>query len=157
MGTWDTLKESFDSGKSVRLFIIILVISIIVAAVVHQCGNPAKQCWYRSDNVNPLHEWRGKDYFALDLRDGDSSEDQEEFRCTAQKCIVTLWNLMHMIMWVIIGFVAPKLIGPFILLGIVWELFEYISMDCHCVMDVGWNIVGLAIGVGLRQALFPVC
>jgi hypothetical protein len=66
--------------------------------------------------------------------------------------LVSMWNLIHFFGWMIAGYICPKLFLIFLFVGIWWEFFEtFKDVDCHDYSDVLYNIVGLTIGIKLRD------
>ena len=65
-----------------------------------------------------------------------------------RKCAVTIWELSHLFLHVIIGYFYGMSYS--IGIGVSWEIFEYFSCDCHSVYDFAHNITGGMIGTYLR-------
>ncbi|CAH6418941.1 Hypothetical protein POVN_LOCUS667 [uncultured virus] len=158
-----TFQYQFNTGASIFLVILVLLIALVLGHFIHQGEDPGSRCLYRFEGRDEEHTlwplyvktWRGSDYYANVHREGDSEDRIEELRKVAKSCLVTIWGFLHFIMYAILGFLCPFFFWPFFLMGLMWELAETF-FDCHCALDLGWNLAGLVTGVALRQYFFPV-
>ena len=62
------------------------------------------------------------------------------------------WAFIHALQHFFIAFVCPKLVYMSFIYGIVWEVFEA-TMNCHCVLDIFWNMCGCILGILCRSLL----
>lgn len=79
-----------------------------------------------------------------------SDEENAEF---VKNCITTTWHVIHFVGHIVIAFVAPMFWPEILMLSTAFEFYEYFTCKCHDVTDIGYNTVGVAIGLGLRRLL----
>lgn len=96
-----------------------------------------EQCWIQSIvTVRPL---RGQNYMLT------GAESSREF------CLVTTWSIAHFLMYTLIGFIFPRYFWQSFAIGVAFEGLEWMTLDCHDVLDIVWNSCGFAFGAWLRQ------
>lgn len=95
------------------------------------------QCWMHSAaNVRPL---RGQNYLLT------GRKSAKEF------CLVTTWSVAHFLMYALIGYIFPRYFWQSFAVGVAFEGLEWITLDCHDVLDIAWNSCGFVFGAWLRQ------
>lgn len=66
--------------------------------------------------------------------------------------VMTGWSCLHVLLYAVLGFAAPKHWPTFLLVSGLWELFEFHgSNDYHDLLDIGWNSAGMLLGMTLRK------
>lgn len=70
-------------------------------------------------------------------------------------CLMTEWSLSHLIMYIIFGFMVPSQWLLLILIGVLWEGYEYL-LNISDGLDIFYNIVGLVIGMTLRYGVYDM-
>ena len=65
-------------------------------------------------------------------------------------CVLTLWEVVHFIFYLILGFLAPDLFYPAMIVGISWEIMES-KLECHNLGDILFNLSGFWVGSSLRK------
>ena len=72
--------------------------------------------------------------------------------------LITGWNISHLFLYIIGGFLCPKLTVLWLIMGVWWEFLEtFKEVDCHDYSDMFYNIAGLYIGVFLHHRYFTSC
>lgn len=66
----------------------------------------------------------------------------------AYSCLFTVWELSHIIFHIFIGYYLDLRYS--LLVGIPFEIFEYIQYDCENYMDITYNTIGAVIGGCIR-------
>lgn len=89
-----------------------------------------------------LLRFRGKDYF---LTFGEGSEKR------IKSCMLSLWGILHILLFAIIGYFIPNILWEVILVSILYELAEYTLYNCHDALDILLNVFGYLIGVYLQR------
>ena len=92
----------------------------------------------KDDICKNLMKQRGKKYFI-------GVTDEEDVK-NMSNCFITFWGFTHLIFYVIVGIFLPNLVIETIIIGVLFEVFEYIKFDCHDPLDVILNITGFFIG-----------
>lgn len=106
-----------------------------------------RQCYFECHL--PLCEWltqfRGRRYF---LTNGD-----EEERERVKYCMLSLWGVLHFVLFVLIGFFVPNIGWEVLGASLVYEGGEYLLYRCHDLLDVGINMAGYLVGSALSRQL----
>ena len=69
--------------------------------------------------------------------------------------LITGWNISHLLLYMIVGFLCPKLTILWLFIGILWEFLEtFKEVDCYDYTDMFYNITGLYIGIFLHHKYF---
>lgn len=87
--------------------------------------------------------FRGNSYIIEDER---KSKDMKN-------CLLTSWNIYHILMYFLLGYVYPNLYYKLIAMGVAFEIYEYIAYDCADFMDLPSNIIGLSAGTALSKLI----
>ena len=90
-----------------------------------------------------LLKLRGDDYF---LTFGDSTT-----KTRVKTCLVSLWNVLHFVLFFILGRVVPNVFWEVVVVSIIYEYAEYKLYNCHDAMDILWNISGYLAGVFIGE------
>ena len=70
-------------------------------------------------------------------------------------CLVTSWNISHVLMYMIMGYLFPNILLEIVFIGIMFEILET-TWDCYDMMDLVWNTSGYMIGALARNYLNPI-
>jgi len=89
-----------------------------------------------------LLKLRGDDYFLT------FAEGQEK---RIKSCMLSLWGVLHFILFAIIGFFIPNVFWEVVIVSILYELAEYLLYNCHDALDILLNIAGYLTGVYLQR------
>ncbi len=89
-----------------------------------------------------LLKFRGDNYFLT------FAEGQEK---RINKCMLSLWGVLHVILFAIIGYFVPNVFWEIVIISILYELAEYLLYNCHDALDILLNVAGYLIGVYLQQ------
>jgi len=61
-------------------------------------------------------------------------------------CILSLWGVLHFILFAIIGYFVPNKLPLILLISVVYEGAEYLVANCHDLLDVVLNVSGYLVG-----------
>jgi hypothetical protein len=105
------------------------------------------QCYWSCDHpiCRLATSMRGEGYFLTP--EGTTSPKK------VRSCMLSLWGVLHFILFFLIGFVAPSIFPAIVLVSLVYEFAEYTLYNCHDAMDVVLNIMGYLFGMTLRRFL----
>lgn len=85
---------------------------------------------------------------------GDSYILENEEKSNAMKnCLLTSWNVYHILMYLLLGYLYPNLYYKLIAMGVGFEIYEYITYDCADLMDIPSNIIGVSMGARLSKLI----
>jgi len=114
--------------------------------------------------VSKLTSMRGKNDFTVNSveKNLEKNLDIKEFSENNNKnnidnhkyCLLTLWALTHVFLYMLIGFFCPDLFIPSFIIGVLYEIIEKYSYECHDVLDIVYNSVGFGIGFGINKLVF---
>jgi hypothetical protein len=139
------------------ILIILLVVSyvyslVIVPALAGSSNSLARRltqlhesCVWNTKNIAPklsYRKGRGSQYYIGSM---DSSKME-----MLKHCVATFWSMSHLFLYVLIGYFCPDYARMAFFIGAGFELYEYFRFECHDVLDLAWNAVGLFLGLGLR-------
>lgn len=112
--------------------------SDIVNKAYNYCFIQCKNEWCKY-----LLKFRGKDYFLTfnGVKQGER----------VKNCLLSLWGILHFVLFAIIGFFVPNVFYEVILISVVYELLEYVLYDCHDALDIVLNIGGYLFGAFLYE------
>ena len=66
-----------------------------------------------------------------------------------EKCIVTKWEISHLIFHMFLGYFTNIYISQGISVG--FELYEHYILNCGSYLDLGYNFIGFIIGHKLKK------
>ena len=69
---------------------------------------------------------------------------------TRDRCLVTIWSVTHYLMYMVLGYLFPNMFWETFALGLLFEVVEAATIDCHDIMDVVWNTLGFITGRYIR-------
>ena len=105
-------------------------------------------CWTGTSAAGGwLQRLRGGNYWI-------SVTDDQQIKRSPRYCLVTTWALTHIILYAIIGFLFPTMFWPTFFIGVLYEIMEHITLDCHDVLDLVWNSLGFFIGMLIHRLKF---
>lgn len=65
---------------------------------------------------------------------------------TLENCFTSFYNLSHLFMYMLLGFLCPNLFIETQLIGIGFEMYEYWFLDCADLLDIPYNFTGFIFG-----------
>ena len=65
-------------------------------------------------------------------------------------CLVSVWGIAHVFLYMMIGFYCPNLFFPSLIIGILFEFGESI-FHCNDILDVVFNTIGFGIGYQINK------
>ena len=65
---------------------------------------------------------------------------------TLNSCLMTFWGATHAVLYIFLGFFAPRSFWLTFGIGVAFEIYEKIRFDCADALDILWNSVGFLIG-----------
>ena len=93
-----------------------------------------------------------KEYNIHFLQETVECNDDNACFFTLHKSSITWWMKAHFLLYLILGYLCPKYLKLIIVIGILWEIFEYSIKDLeHGKYDIFMNSIGLLIGVLLTN------
>ncbi len=134
----------------IALIATLLTVAVIFSGKLQPLNRVAEVCWidgFKKGEPNNLvlkwlSQFRGKNYWLTPER-------------TPQRyCLVTSWALTHIALYAIIGYFFPKFFWQTFAIGVTFEIGEWITLDCHDILDVLWNSIGFGIGATLLALRF---
>jgi hypothetical protein len=151
------LQQEFQSKSSVWLLVIIIGVVLIFVGIlcfswasyipgVKQLQQFCFSCVKETSSPtvrNVLASWRGNNYF-LDVNDPEKAKQHQP-----GKCALTGWGATHILTYMALGFVVPKLFLTVFMIALIWELIESLH-NCHDALDLILNLTGFVIGAALR-------
>ena len=163
-------QEICNLSKNNQFMAMVLIFSIALSGVfiINDCLT-SEQCSMK----NNLHDFsttcllsidgspgefltsgRAANYFwQNDMNPDDETSKKINYNYLNKNCILSSWALTHFFMYLILGFICPQFFSVFIASSVLFEIYEHYKWDCHDVLDVVWNTLGLIIGVKLRYAM----
>lgn len=143
-----------------------IILSIILAVSYYYCICFAPSIEGKTDNLffrklNNIHQscvikcssdvcknivknGRGDSYFI-----STPKENQEYIK----DCAVTFWGVSHFFMHFMIGLLLPDFFIQSLLIGLIFEIYEYKKYKCHDLLDIPLNISGFLVGRTIRMKL----
>jgi len=100
-------------------------------------------CPFQTSNY---HKLRGSTYFIGD----DFTEEEKKM---LHGCIITFWNLTHLLMYIPFGYLLPDYFVEVMCLGLFFELYECHKYNCQDMTDLVMNFFGFVIGKTIRTVL----
>lgn len=123
---------------------VVLTLVLIFTGWFKPINDLFDHCWTGSASASTwLQKLRGNNYWVA----ATSSPKLRRY------CLVTSWAITHVTLYAIIGFLFPTLFWPTFLVGVAYEIMEWIALDCHDILDLAWNSMGFFIGATLRGIL----
>jgi hypothetical protein len=101
-----------------------------------------ESCLVNTKNISPtLHytDGRGSEYYI------DAMDEHKALKL--KFCLVTFWSFSHLFLYFLVGNFCPKYAHVAFLAGFLFELYEYVHLRCHDVLDIAWNALGLGMGL----------
>lgn len=83
-----------------------------------------------------------------------TKEEKEQLSNKHKYSVFTYWHLVHIWHYIGLGIFAPRLLPFVIVFGILFELFELKTCNCHDPLDILYNSLGFGIGVLLNFIIF---
>jgi hypothetical protein len=168
----DRLLAAIKRGDSVILTVA-LVASCFILIKVFCDHSSVNERFFRPHNFFPIHNKniarvmryvRGDNYGLHQRKLGGDSQGVRHKKSKAEKPVkpsrpekyhlMTAWSVSHVLFYALLGFVAPRLWPALVCTSITWEIIEFSVSDCHDVMDLVCNSVGMGIGMGLHKLVY---
>ena len=111
-------------------------------------------CFYMNESKfsEALTCSRGKNYYTIsDTKMPVTIKEEKENDKKHKFCLMPLWAIAHVVMYIFIGYLCPDLFVQSFLLGVVWEYAEYKVFHCHDILDILFNTIGFGIGYALKK------
>lgn len=104
------------------------------------------QCYFQCDHpiCNKLNQYRGRHYFLTPTAP-----------IKLEQCMISLWRVLHVILFIALGFFVPNIFPEIILGSIIYESAEYYICKCHDPLDIIANLIGYGIGVYFSHLVKP--
>lgn len=168
-GLVDFFKKQFDQKNSILFATIIYGIGGLLVKVFCEYTKVHEKYLSKVQLIelkkhNKCYEFfefcRGNNYNLQhsdmngNVKETETNTDSSSSPSSSSYHLITGWNASHVLLYGILGFVAPDLWWLYFVVSIYWELFE-VKSECHDMMDLIWNSLGLLSGMTLRNMLFP--
>ena len=145
-----------------KLFIIYLISFILVILlnkvalhnnslykILHKCGY-----YNESDSIEFLTSTRGSNYYTFsDDTKIVNKKEKELDKKNHMYCLISLWALTHVGLYIVIGFYCPNLFIETFIIGVLFEFFEKYYWNCQDSLDVIFNSIGFGIGYSINKFL----
>lgn len=141
------LVEEFRRGDSLPLFFVVLVVAAVLTTTAKRTklNRLLDPCLVR---VTPFAAVstavRGRNYY-LDGTGKQTVLDKD--------CLMTGWGASHVFLYFVLGFLVPRRFFLAMFVSAAFEVGEWALKDCHDLMDLLWNALGYAAGVGVRYTV----
>ena len=114
------------------------------------------ECLYSNNSpiVQFLTSTRGKNYYGMTDESDQTESPEEREKMEKKGCLVSVWALTHIFLYIVIGFYCPDLFIPTFLLGVFFEYTEKLYSNCHDALDVVFNSIGFGIGYQINRYVF---
>ena len=76
---------------------------------------------------------------------------ENEDKKKLDNCFLTFWNVIHFLSHFLLGYFAPNVIWLTLTGTSIFELYEYIVLDCADFYDLPMNIIGIISGSFLSK------
>lgn len=99
-------------------------------------------CFINSKSAIPIIKIsRGRGYHVMDSRGSDSD-------C----CILGFFGVTHILLYMVLGYYVPKMFWETFFIGIIFEIVECYTLECHDSLDILWNTVGFLAGAYIHNS-----
>jgi uncharacterized Tic20 family protein len=155
-------------NKQYKYLIFIYIISFVLVLLTNEIlkynnsysntiSNLINKCFLL--NETKLTKWltksRGKYYYTItENKTREKYLTKEEKGLVDKKlkyCLITLWAVVHIGLYIIIGFLCPNLFIQSFFIGAMFELYEKYAFKCHDSLDVIFNSIGFGIGYMINK------
>lgn len=140
-------KDTSNIYQYVLLLYLLMLTALLVLVgtllqTIRDCNTDDNgYCMIKTNNNNLnsfIKKYRGSTYYP---HISDSNDEE---------CLLTEWGLSHFLSCMVIGFLVPRQWLLLFLATVFWEIGEYYIADCHDILDLVWNSLGIVTGVGIR-------
>lgn len=139
-------KLSVFSIYFLAFILVVTTVSIVYSGWFKPLSEFFQTCWL-GDGPHNLKEWiqqlRGNNYWV----------EPKDSGTRRRYCLITSWSVSHILLYAIIGYCFPSLFWQTLLIGVGYEIMEWMTLDCHDVLDIAWNSLGFVIGMTIRGIL----
>jgi len=162
--------QEYRRGASLPLLALIYLVAAVVVLLVHATRKHWANLYYSCPlRCDQLPRWthacdilrcaRAPRYFeppiSSDRRDAATLAERAVAARVRNRCVLTFWGMTHLLLYTVIGFVAPGTWLVAYLVGLVYECVIERANRVNCPFDLIWNAVGLVVGIALRKAIDP--
>lgn len=134
-------------GNDLSLLAILVVLNAAVTfTVAYMQLRVLQKCAIRVPGSSAwIARIRGSNYALSKQKSAKEIDDD-------RTCVLSGWGVGHILMYAAIAAVVPRRWKELFLIGLLWELIEY-PFGVSYALDLIYNGIGIAIGVGVRCAL----
>lgn len=121
------------------IYILAFIYSITIAPILNNNStiikNIHESCFYkcRTSECKKISSYKGKGYYI--------GSDKN-----AKDCLFTLWNISHIFLYAILGYLCPDLFLETLITGVLFEGYERKKHNCGDILDIFCNTAGFLIG-----------
>lgn len=87
---------------------------------------------------------------ALSLRGNKYIIGDPESSSALDNCLITFWGTSHYMLYFFLGYWCPALFWPTFVIGVGFEVYEYVQYDCADALDIAFNTIGFLSGSLLK-------
>lgn len=163
---FDRFLELIQSGNSILLYVLVLVVALIIVGVNMFKNSLLKEWSYESIVAVPsafqrlplVQKWfdatRGLHYATVP----DHKLSVKEFLNAPlpthanRDNLFSGWAFCHFFEHFILAFLCPKLVYLNFIIGIGWEIIESV-VHAHDILDIFWNMCGTVMGLLVRAVV----
>ena len=130
-------------------FVVFALFFVIVPAVLSWHGEKGLYkmlCFSVVRGRGGMEIFRGANYFGGENLVGSCREEE-----CARQGVVTSWHLFHFMWAYLASYMCPDYALYIWILLAIWELFEWVVVDCADLMDLVWNTAGIALGLTIQK------
>ena len=132
---------------------------VIVVGILMYLGIFYLEILVGVDNSKSIHDWTEK--CVIPCKDKKLCDELHKYRDDhyyvfekdTEKCLVTKWEISHLITHIFLGYFTNIYISQGISIG--FELYEHYHIDCGSYIDLVYNFVGFLIGHTLKNIINP--
>lgn len=160
MVNYQHIKEFYLKNKKniIQLIIICVLVDYSLREIFYnnklndnnswkkKLNNFVAKCFY--ETKNPQLQKISKQLKGSQYLYGESSEINDRYRSS---CLVSRWNIIHLVSHIVITFFYPKFWHLIFLTSFIYEFYEYYKFKCHDYSDIVYNVTGIFIGLKLRK------
>lgn len=144
------------NGVTIAMMVLLTIVCLVMYVIIFQHRDVfpqwANDLFETVFNTCPARCGPDCNSIANKFRD-ETYFVEPEYKGTNKNCVITTWEITHLIMHVFLGYFYNIYIS--VALNIGFEIYEHYKFDCGNYLDVFYNTLGFFIGYGLRGRFSP--
>lgn len=122
----------------VSFVVLLFVLSMLFSGWFQLIEQLFSTCWFKGSDESQARKIRGSNYF---LTPNGRPKGY---------CLITTWAMTHVVLYGVLGYLFPERFWETFIIGALFEGVEWVTFDCHDMLDLIWNSIGFFIGVYMR-------